>query len=116
MAARYTFAPKCDLSRPSDYIVRIASIAGISGSTEDLRAQSGKPRQCPQLVTLIGTTAAADAVMTTEDDESLTISVPANAVLVLTRPIKTLVKSGSGAVQVVCEYWKSNNADLKDNV
>jgi len=114
--ARYEVAPKMDLGRPSDAIGRIASIAGISGTTEDLRAQSGKPKFCPQMVQLIGTTAAADAVMTTEDDESLTVSVPANAVVVLTRPIKTLVKSGSGAVQVVCEWWISNNSDKARNV
>lgn len=108
-------APRIDLSRPSDYIVRIASIAGISGSTEDLAAQSGKPRHCPQLVTLIGTTAAADAVMTTEGGESLTINVPANAVITLTRPIRTLVKAGSGAIQVVAEYWKSNYSPDRQN-
>lgn len=107
--ARYDLSPKLDMSKPSDAIYRVASIAGISGSTEDLRAVSGKPKFCPQMVTLIGTTAAADAVMTTEDDEALTISVPANAVIVLTRPIKTLVKSGSGAVQVLAEYWCGTN-------
>ena len=114
--ARYDLAPKVDLSRPSDFIVRIASIAGISGSTEDLRAQSGKPMHCPQMTTLIGTTAAADAIMTTEDGESLTVNVPAAGVIVLTRPIKILTKSGSGAIQVVCEYWCSQQSSRKLNV
>lgn len=114
--ARYELAPKIDMSRCSDAIARIASIAGISGSTEDMRTQSGKPKFCPQMTTLIGTTAAADAVLTTEDDEALTISVPANSVVVLTRPIKTLVKSGSGAVQVVCEWWVSSSSDKARNV
>lgn len=106
--ARYHFSPKVDLSRPSDAIYRVASIAGITPDTEDLRAVAGKPRCCPQKVQLSGATALA-AVLVTEDGESITITTPANNVpIVITRPIKTLVKSGSGAVQVVCEWWQSN--------
>jgi hypothetical protein len=98
--------PKVHTTRPSDAIVRIASVAGITGDTEDLRAQSGKPKFCPQRVTLCGGATALVAVMTDEDGESLTISVPVEGVVVINRPIKTLVKSGSGAVQVIAEYWE----------
>jgi hypothetical protein len=112
--ARFIPTPKVDLSRPSDAIVRIASVAGITGDTEDLRAQSGKPRHCPQRVTLIGGATALVAVMTTEDAESLTISVPVEGVVIINRPIKTLVKSGSGAVQVVAEYWEPPSSQARN--
>ncbi len=108
--ARYKMAPKADITRPSDAFDVIASVAGISGATEDLRARSKMPSHAPQMVTFIGTTAAADVVFLQEDlekatDISKTVNVPANGVVVVTRPIKALVKSGSGAIQVLCEWW-----------
>lgn len=112
--ARYLPTPKVSLDRPSDAMHVVASIAGISGDTLDLRAVSGKPRHCPQKVTLSGATALT-AIITDEDDVSHTIIVPAsNAPLVPTRPIKTLVKSGSGAVQVIAEYWEPPSSQARN--
>ncbi len=112
--ARFIPTPKQALTRPSDAIYVVASIAGITGDTEDLRAISGKPRHCPQRVTLTGATALA-AVMTTEDGEAITVTTPANGTpLILTRPIKTLVKAGSGAVQVIAEYWEPPSSQARN--
>lgn len=108
-------APKCDLTRPSDAFHVITSASGMSTDT-DLRTVSKMPKHAPQLVTFIGTTAAADIVFLQEDlqkatDVSKTVNVPANAVLPITRPVKTIVKSGSGAVQVLCEWWVGDSAE-----
>jgi hypothetical protein len=112
--ARFIVTPKVDLSRPSDAMHVVASIAGIATDTLDLRAVSGKPRFCPQKVYLSGATALT-AIVTDEDDVSHTIVVPANNVpLVLTRPIKTLVKAGSGAVQVIAEYWEPPSSQARN--
>jgi hypothetical protein len=91
-------------------------VAGISGDEEDLRIVTKMPKHAPQMVTFIGTTAAADVVFQQEDvqkatDISTTISIPANAVVVVTRPIKALVKSGSGAIQVICEWWTGDSQE-----
>jgi hypothetical protein len=110
---RYILTPKVDLGRPSDAIHAVASIAGIATDTLDLRAVSGKPRFCPQKVTLIGATALV-AVMTTEDDEPLSVTTPAGVPLIITRPIKTLVKAGSGAVQVIAEYWEPPSSQARN--
>lgn len=111
--ARFICTPKVDMLRPSDAIARVASITAMSADT-DMRAISGKPRFCPQQTLLIGGAATADAVLVTEDDETLTISVPANGVIPLTRPIKTLVKTGSGAVQVLSEYWEPPSSQARN--
>jgi hypothetical protein len=108
-------APKPDLTRPSDAFHVIASASGMAADT-DLRTVTKMPKHAPQTVTFIGTTAAADIVFLQEDlqkgtDISKTVSVPANAVIVLTRPIKTIVKSGSGAVQILCEWWVGDSAE-----
>lgn len=115
MATRYKMAPKADITRPSDALHVIASASGMAADT-DLRAVSKMPRHAPQMTTFIGTTAAADVVFLQEDlekatDVSKTISVPANGVIVVTRPIKKIVKSGSSAIQVVCEYWVGDSQE-----
>lgn len=114
--ARYKEAPRIDLSRPSDALDVIADASGISGSTEDLRARSKMPKHAPQMLTLIGDSSAQSIVLRQEDLENATnidktIKVPANGMVVITRPIKAIVKSGSGTVQVVCEWWVGSSSD-----
>lgn len=111
--ARYILTPKVDLSRPSDGMHIVASIAGITGDTLDLRAVSGKPRFCPQRVQFQAATALV-AVFTDEDDVSHTLTVPAGPPITINRPVKTLVKAGSGAVQVIAEYWEPPSAQARN--
>lgn len=94
-------APRCSINTKSDRMLVVASLTGMSADT-DLTA--GFPHHSAQRVTLSCTTSAT-AVVTDEDDVTHTIVVPGNASLVLQRPIKTLVKSGSGAVQAICEWF-----------
>jgi hypothetical protein len=104
-------APKPNLTRPSDAMHRVASVTGMSADL-DLTAISGLPRHAAQLLTLIGGAATADVVMTPEKSSggaNITISVPANTVVLVQHPIKALIKSGSGAVQVVAEWWNPGN-------
>lgn len=108
MAVKFP-APRVNTQRFSDAIHRVASITGL-GADLDLTAVSGKPK-CGARVTLIGGAATADAVMTTEKGDALTVSVPLNTVVEIRFPIIALVKSGSGAVQALIEWYPGDSCD-----
>lgn len=88
----------------------VASLTGMSADT-DLTAVSKRPKHAAQRVTLSCTTSAT-AVVTDEDDQTHTIVVPGNASIVIQRPIKTLVKSGSGAVQAIAEWFAAESTEF----
>ncbi len=100
-------APRASLNVKSDAMLVVASLAGMSADT-DLLAVTKHPKHAPQRVSLSAATALA-AVLTDEDGVSHTITVPAGGTIVIQRPIATLVKSGSGAVQVICEWFTSES-------
>lgn len=103
-------APRGPWTRPSDAIFAVASLAGMAADTDLRTLGASFPKHAPQRVLLIGGASALAAVLQPENGSStITITVPINQVIELHHPIKTLIKSGSGAVGVVCEWWASGS-------
>src|SRR3990167_808726 len=94
-------APRCCTS---DESVALMVIAAASDFDLDLAQQPLYPAWSPQKLTLTAATALA-VVMTDEDGKAHTITVPAAGVVVISRPIRLLTKAGSGAVQVIAEWF-----------
>ncbi len=89
----------------------VASVAAVATSL-DLAQQLGRPAWCPQKLTLSNSTAAAlVAVMVDEDGKPQVVTVPAQNSLVITRPIRTLTAAGSGAVQVIAEWFDPDGSN-----
>jgi hypothetical protein len=100
--------PGCDQSDASVAMHVIPSVSAAAGDV-DLAQIALKPAWAPQRLTLV--VAAGGSVVLTEESapgspaETFTVIVPANSPLVIQRPIRTVVKAGSGAVQVIAEWW-----------
>lgn len=96
-------APKVSTDRAAD-----ASASFAAGQAAvDLTARSGKPPFAPQRLVLSNTTAAAIvAGLTLVDDENTSLSpnVPANAVLVVDVPIKTLTTPAG--ITTLALWWE----------
>lgn len=80
----------------------VSDVTALAGNL-DLAQQAERPAFCPQRLTL---TAAAPLNLNLIDESGFAhlIIVPA-AGCVINRPIRTIVKAGSGAVQVIAEWW-----------
>jgi hypothetical protein len=96
-------APRCDTSEPSVAMLVIASVSALSADP-DLAQQDGYPAWCPQKLTLT-CTAGGDIVVVDEDGTSHTIHVDVGVPVTITRPIRTIDESASGAVQVIAEWF-----------
>ena len=103
-------APRCDTAEPSVAMLVIPDVAALSADP-DLAQQDTYPAWCPQKLTLTAATALTIVVID-EDDVTHSIIVPAASPLVITRPIRTIDESASGAVQVIAEWFDptGNNA------
>lgn len=102
-------APRCDQADMSSAMHVIPSVAGLAGDV-DLAQLALKPAWAAQRLTLSAATALSVVVVEEASPgspaESYTIIVPAgNTPLVIQRPIRTITKAGSGAVQVIAEWW-----------
>jgi hypothetical protein len=96
-------APKVSTSRGSDASKSFA----VSQTGVDLTAQSGKPPFAAQRLLLSNITGAAIvAGITLVDDEGTTLSpnVPANAVLPIDTPIKTLTTPAG--ITTLAYWWE----------
>ncbi len=104
-------APRCDTSENSVAMLVVPDASGLSAATLDLAQQDTLPSWSPQKLTLSnGTAAALAVVLTDEDGKAHTISVPAQNYIVITRPIRLITDAGSGAVQVVAEWFDPNGS------
>ena len=102
-------APRVDLSRTADAWHFIADISALSADP-DLTAVSKKPKCAPQLTRLVNNTASSiSVVLVGEDDglnayaageETFTVPVPAQCVLDIPFPVKSIDESASGAASV----------------
>jgi hypothetical protein len=108
-------APRCDMADQSSAMHVIPSVSALAGDV-DLAQLALKPAWAAQRLTLSAATALS-VVLTEESSpgqaaETFTIIVPAaNAPIVIQRPIRTVVKAGSGAVQVIAEWWDRNGSN-----
>ena len=110
-------APRCNLSRASDAMHVITDVGASISADLNLTTIAGKPKWGPQRTTLWNDTAAAvNVVLVDENSITHTISVPVagSCPLVLTRPFKTLVDTGSGDVNV-CFEWFDKGGSLDWN-
>lgn len=103
-------APRISIDKASDHWGVIPDVSALSADP-NLAEFAGKPPFCPQMLTL-SSSAGGDIVMADENGESFTVSVPAGGVIVVTRPIKTIDESASGAVQVVMEWWAGSSTEV----
>lgn len=75
----------------------------------DLAQQSDKPAWAPQKTQLLSATTLSVVLVeegsATAAGASFTIIVPAACPVIITRPIRKITKAGSGAVQVICEWF-----------
>ena len=97
-------SPKCDTGEASCAMLVIASVAALSADP-DLAQQLGRPAWCPQKLTLLGGASALAVVLVDEAGFTHTITVPIEGCVPITRPIRTIDESASGAVQVICEWF-----------
>lgn len=99
-------APRCPIDRASDAMHHLNNVGSAISADLNLRAISGKPKWGPQKTTIWADAADQAIVLIDEKDVTHTITAPATgAPLVLTRPFKTLVDSGTGDVNVVFEWF-----------
>ena len=98
-------APQCDTSSKSDALYYIDNVGGAISANFNLTTVTLRPFCAPQKTTLWVDSAAAAIVLVDEDDITHTITVPAGAPLVLTRPFRQITDSGSGDVNVIFEWF-----------
>ncbi len=97
-------APRCKTNDRSDAMHNIDNIGGALSADLNLRSISGKPKWGPQKTSLWVDATPAAVVLIDEDNVTYTITV-STVPLVITRPMKTLVDSGSGDVNVCFEWF-----------
>ena len=103
MAQTVRPAPSCDTSGKSDAMHYLANAGSISADL-NLTTISGKYPFAPQKTTMWVDSTPAAIVLVDEDGTSFTITVGTGPV-VISRPIKQLTDTGSGAVNVIFEWF-----------
>lgn len=95
-------APRADVWKKSDAMQVYTDVSALSADP-DLTALSGKPKWAPQKTTIW---AAAALTIVLVDEDNVTHSILVSTVpIVITRPIKTIDESASGAVNVIFEWF-----------
>lgn len=105
-------SPQCDTTAKSDAMHYIDDASAVAANV-DLTAISGKPFCPPQKTTLWSSTGTLAAVLVDEDGATFTINVGISPV-VISRPVKQLTKSGSGAVRLIFEWFDPNSSVPKN--
>jgi hypothetical protein len=104
-------APRCNTNNKSDAMHHLNNVGTAISANLNLTSISGKPRWAPQKTTIWADAADQTIVLIDEKDVTHTITAPSTGnPVVITRPMKTLVDSGSTDVNVIFDWFDPNGS------
>ena len=99
-------APRADVWKKSDAMHHLNNAGTAISADLNLTTITAKPKWAPQKTTIWADAAAQTIALVDEDNVTHTITPPSTGnPIVITRPIKTLLESGTLDVNVIFEWF-----------